>query len=272
RRKQNGWRNKSRVKTRSNIRMENSGVKTRSNNRVKKNTKTMRAKSRNIKTHNNTRAQENTKIHSDIRMESNTKTLGKIRNQSNSKTLSYTQIQNNIRIHIRIQNQNNTKTHSNTNVQINNPITIKTGILLMAEFVIQEMTGNDIDAVLELDLICFSAPWNRESYEKEVNENDFAHYFIIKTDEKVIGYVGLWLVLEDAQVTNIAIAPEFRGYGIGEQLFGFALQYLLKQGAKQLSLEVRKSNEVAQNLYKKFGLKKGGVRKNYYPDNGEDAF
>src|SRR5699024_11366049 len=81
--------------------------------------------------------------------------------------------------------------------------------------------------------------------------------FIIKTDEKVIGYVGLWLVLEDAQVTNIAIAPEFRGYGIGEQLFGFALQYLLKQGAKQLSLEVRKSNEVAQNLYKKFGLKKG---------------
>ena len=142
----------------------------------------------------------------------------------------------------------------------------------MAEFVIQEMTGNDIDAVLELDLKCFSAPWNREIYEKEVNENDFAHYFIIKTDEKVIGYVGLWLVLEDAQVTNIAIAPEFRGYGIGEQLFGFALQFLLKQGAKQLSLEVRKSNEVAQNLYKKFGLQKGGVRKNYYPDNGEDAF
>jgi len=142
----------------------------------------------------------------------------------------------------------------------------------MAEFVIQEMTENDIDTVLELDLKCFSAPWNREIYEKEVTENDFAHYFIIKTDEKVIGYVGLWIVLEDAQVTNIAIAPEYRGYGIGEQLFGFALQYLLKQGAKQLSLEVRKSNEIAQNLYKKFGLKKGGVRKNYYPDNGEDAF
>src|SRR5699024_5781659 len=177
----------------------------------------------------------------------------------NIKTHSYTQIQNNIRIHIRIQNQNNTKTHSNirvenntktfsrtrihsnTNVHPSNLIIIKMRILCMAEFVIQEMTENDIDAVLELDLKCFSEAWNREIYEKEVTDVDFAHYVIIKTDEKVIGYVGLWLVLEDAQVTNIAIAPEFRGYGIGEQLFGFALQYLLKQGAKQLSLEVRKS-------------------------------
>src|SRR5699024_5619252 len=121
----------------------------------------------NSKTLSYTQIQNNIRIHIRIQNQNNTKTLGKIRNQSNSKTLSYTQIQNNIRIHIRIQNQNNTKTHSNTNVQINNPITIKTGILFMAEFVIQEMTGNDIDAVLELDLICFSAPWNREIYEKE---------------------------------------------------------------------------------------------------------
>src|SRR5699024_1720872 len=165
-----------------------------------------------------------------------------------------------------------TRIHSNTNVHPSNLIIIKMRILFMAEFVIQEMTENDIDAVLELDLKCFSAPWNREIYEKEVTENDFAHYFIIKTDEKVMCYVGLSLFLEVAQVKNISIAPEFRGYGIDEQLFGFALQYLLKQGAQQLSLEVRKSNEVAQNLYKKFRLKKGGVRKNYYPDNGEDAF
>src|SRR5699024_277992 len=199
-------------------------------------------------------------------MESNTKIRSRTRNQSNIKTHSNIRVENNTKTLSR------TRIHSNTNVHPSNLIIIKMRILFMAEFVIQEMTGNDIDAVLELDLKCFSAPCNREIYEKEVNENDFAHYFIIKTDEKVIGYVVLWLVLEDAQVTNIAIAPEYRGYGIGEQLFGFALQYLLKQGAKQLSLEVRKSNEVAQNLYKKFGLKKGGVRKNYYPDNGEDAF
>src|SRR5699024_8173179 len=199
-------------------------------------------------------------------MESNTKIRSRTRNQSNIKTHSNIRVENNTKTLSR------TRIHSNTNVHPSNLIIIKMRILFMAEFVIQEMTGNDIDAVLELDLKCFSAPWNREINEKEVNENDFAHYFIIKTDVKVIGYVGLCLVLEDAQVTNIAIAPEFRGYGIGEQVLGFALQFLLKLGAKQLALEVLKSNDVAQNLYKKFRLQKGGVRKNYYPDNGEDAF
>src|SRR5699024_9459746 len=197
RRKQNGWRSKSSVKTRNNNWMENN-IKIHSNIRMENN----------IKTRSRILTQNNNKFHSNNRMENNIKIHSKI------------QIQNNIRIHIRIQNQNNTETlsrtgiNNTTNIQLSNPIIIKTGILFMAEFVIQEMTGNDIDAVLELDLICFSAPWNREIYEKEVNENDFAHYFIIKTDEKVIGYVGLWLVLEDAQVTNIAIAPEYRGYGI----------------------------------------------------------
>src|SRR5699024_367881 len=123
RRKQNGWRNKSRVKTRSNNRMEN-----------------------------------NSKIHSDIRKESNSQTRCRTRNENNTKSLSRTRI------------------HSNTNVHPQNLTVIKMRILFMAEFVIQEMTGNDIDAVLELDLKCFSAPWNREIYEKEVNENDFAHY------------------------------------------------------------------------------------------------
>lgn len=142
----------------------------------------------------------------------------------------------------------------------------------MTEFSIREMTTGDIDSVLIVDRICFTSPWARDIYEREISANQFAHYFVIEENEKIIGYVGLWIVADDAQVTNIAILPEYRGYGIGEKLFGFALTYVLKEGASHLSLEVRVSNYVAQGLYKKFGLKKGGVRKSYYPDNGEDAY
>ncbi len=141
----------------------------------------------------------------------------------------------------------------------------------MAEFSIREMCSEDIDDVMKVDMASFTAPWPYEIYEQEVNHNNHAHYFVIKESKKVIGYVGLWIVEDDAQITNIALLPEFRGYKIGEKLFGFAMQYAIQQGANRLSLEVRVSNIVAQKLYRKFGLVPGGIRKKYYPDNGEDA-
>jgi ribosomal-protein-alanine N-acetyltransferase len=142
----------------------------------------------------------------------------------------------------------------------------------MAEFTIREMTRRDIGEVLLVDEICFTSPWARDIYEREIIENDFAYYFVIEESGEIIGYVGVWLIVDDAQVTNIAILPEYRGHGIGEKLFGFAMQFVVGKGASKLSLEVRVSNKVAQSLYKKFGLEKGGIRKNYYPDNGEDAY
>lgn len=141
----------------------------------------------------------------------------------------------------------------------------------MTEAKIRKMYIEDVPAVYRVEEASFSSPWNEETYEQEINHNDFAHYFVVEIEEVIIGYIGLWLVYDDAQVTNIAILPEYRGYKIGEKLFGYALQYTIQQGAKRLSLEVRKSNIPAQNLYRKFGLVPGGVRKNYYPDDGEDA-
>lgn len=142
----------------------------------------------------------------------------------------------------------------------------------MAEFSIRRMEVRDIDQVLFVDKTCFTAPWSKEIYEQEIRNNDFAHYFVIEESGQIIGYVGLWIVVDDAQITNIALLPRFRGYGIGEKLFGYAMQYAIGNGASRLSLEVRVSNVVAQKLYRKFGLEKGGVRNNYYPDNGEDAY
>ncbi|MEI3607744.1 ribosomal protein S18-alanine N-acetyltransferase [Pseudogracilibacillus sp. SE30717A] len=141
----------------------------------------------------------------------------------------------------------------------------------MAEFSIREMSSEDIKQVMKVDVASFTTPWTYEIYEQEVNHNKHAHYFVIEESENIIGYVGLWIVEEDAQITNIALLPQFRGYKIGEKLFGFAMQYAIQQGANRLSLEVRVSNIVAQKLYIKFGLVPGGIRKGYYPDNGEDA-
>ena len=141
----------------------------------------------------------------------------------------------------------------------------------MIEISIRRMKIEDVPDVMNIDTLSFPAPWTKEIYEQELKKNNFAHYFVMTTDGKIIGYVGLWLVFDDAQITNIAVHPHYRGKRIGEKLFGFSLSYAFQHGAQKLSLEVRPSNDIAKNMYKKFGLKKGGIRKNYYPDNGEDA-
>lgn len=137
---------------------------------------------------------------------------------------------------------------------------------------IRKMTPVDIPYVMQIDENSFTSPWSRDIYIQELEKNDFAHYFVLIKNHKIVGYIGMWLVIDDAQITNIAVEPNYRGHGLGEKLFAFALAFAFKNGAKQLSLEVRVTNNIAQNMYRKFGLKYGGIRKNYYPDNGEDAY
>lgn len=141
----------------------------------------------------------------------------------------------------------------------------------MANFFIEKMTEEDIDDVMKIDKMSFPTPWTRDLYEAELIKNKHAHYFVVAKEEQIIGFIGLWIVADDAQVTNIAIDPQYRGHKIGEKLFGYGLTYAINQGAMRISLEVRVSNKIAQNMYRKFGLVPGGIRKNYYPDNGEDA-
>lgn len=142
---------------------------------------------------------------------------------------------------------------------------------MKVKMAIREMLLADIPAILEIDQASFPTPWTEEVYRHELTNNEYAKYFVVETEEEIVGYIGLWIVLEDAQVTNIAIRPNYRGYKIGEKLFGFAVSYLMEAEVQRLSLEVRESNKIAQNMYRKFGLVAGGLRKNYYKDNGEDA-
>src|SRR5699024_115007 len=143
--------------------------------------------------------------------------------------------------------------------------------LIMAELRIREMESSDIEAVMEIDEKTFNAPWNKRIFDYEINENKFSHYFIVETNQTIIGYIGLWIVYEDAQITNIAILEDYRGITRGEQLFGYTVQYAQNQGAKRLSIEVRVSNTIAQNMNEKFGLVPAGSSDKYYTADNQDA-
>ncbi|GIO25041.1 ribosomal protein S18-alanine N-acetyltransferase [Oceanobacillus sp. J11TS1] len=141
----------------------------------------------------------------------------------------------------------------------------------MSELVIRQMTLEDIPGVLEVEEASFAEPWDAEVFHKELCENEHAYYFVACIQERIIGYIGSWIVWEDGQITNFAVHPDMRGHKIGEKLFGYVMALMTSQGIERLSLEVRVSNVVAQSLYRKFGLVPGGIRKHYYTDNFEDA-
>lgn len=141
----------------------------------------------------------------------------------------------------------------------------------MGKLVIREMEFLDLDEVMRVEQVTFNKPWPKDIFLQELMHNQHAHYYVIELDGRIVGYSGTWLVIDDAQVTNIAVMPLFRGKKLGERLFLYTIEQLMKLGAKRLSLEVRVSNVVAQRMYRKFGLVPGGVHKNYYTDNQEDA-
>lgn len=140
-----------------------------------------------------------------------------------------------------------------------------------AQVKVRPMRLADVSAVYAIETASFTVPWSIDIFEREITENTFANYFVIESDGVIAGYCGMWLVIDEAQITNIAILPEYRGQKLGEKLFAHVVEQAIFAGAYRLSLEVRVSNLTAQHLYRKFGLVPGGIRKNYYTDNQEDA-
>ncbi|MCU9615316.1 ribosomal protein S18-alanine N-acetyltransferase [Caldibacillus lycopersici] len=133
------------------------------------------------------------------------------------------------------------------------------------------LTINDLDAILAIDHASFSAPWSSEAFIRELTMNPYALYIGCELNGKIVAYGGVWIIADEAHITNIAVLPEYRGRKLGEQLMMKMMETLIVKGAKKATLEVRVSNIVAQNLYRKFGFMNGGIRKGYYSDNHEDA-
>lgn len=133
------------------------------------------------------------------------------------------------------------------------------------------MNTNDIDGVFEVSKICFSIPWSRASVESELS-NPLAKYIVakdIKTN-KIVGFIGVWLIVGDGDITNIGVHPDYRRNNIASGLLNSLFNLCQDLDCTLLNLEVRRSNLIAQNLYSKFNFKEIGVRRNYYGNN-EDA-
>ncbi len=185
-------------------------------------------------------------------------------------------------------------------------------------FRVEPMRPEDIDRVMQIERVVFSAPWSARAYDYELHYNDMARYFVARpqngsvgdsenantvkeTRERedaqkqrslwrrflglekldpappppegppVVGYGGFWLMVDEAHISTIASHPQWRGRGIGELLLVTMIDAAIEMGANAVTLEVRVSNSVAQDLYRKYGFERVGTRKGYYSDNGEDA-
>lgn len=141
----------------------------------------------------------------------------------------------------------------------------------MDEYVFRLMNVDDINKIMEIERASFSLPWSYEAYYNELTVNDFANYIVLLHRDEVVGYCGSWIILDECHITNIAVAPSYRGKKLGEALMRQIMLIAMQKGVKTMTLEVRVSNHVAQNLYRKLGFKNGGIRKRYYTDNYEDA-
>ena len=132
------------------------------------------------------------------------------------------------------------------------------------------MQKQHLDDVARLEQVCFTQPWSYKSLEEEL-ENDTAHLFVALCDDKVAGYISVYVVLESCYVNNIAVFPEYRRQGVGTALLKMAMLTADAMGTDFISLEVRKSNAEAISLYEKLGFEEMGLRKNFYRHPTEDA-
>jgi ribosomal-protein-alanine N-acetyltransferase len=177
-------------------------------------------------------------------------------------------------------------------------------------YIIDRMTMADVPRVVEIERLAYPSTWPPSAYRKELQDNRWAHYIVLR-DKKIaeermtvpaqeserprrifplsllpgrpamtisspdlasiLGFAGLWLMVDEAHITTIAMHPNYRRLGLGEFMLASLVDIAYSIGAKWVTLEVRVTNHSAQNLYRKYGFREAGVRHRYYSDNNEDA-
>lgn len=169
---------------------------------------------------------------------------------------------------------------------------------------IDRMTMADIPRVAEIERLSYTTPWPSSAYRKELQENPLAHYIVARDRRlaaappaappevprrhfplsllhgrpasnsrlaSIIGFAGLWLMVDEGHITTIAVHPDYRRHGVGELMLSSLINIAYDIGARVVTLEVRITNTPAQTLYRKYGFREAGIRRRYYSDNDEDA-
>ncbi len=138
---------------------------------------------------------------------------------------------------------------------------------------VEPMRLEDLEEVIAIEEVSFPTPWSRDSFRYELLENQRAVYLVARNEfGRVVGYVGMWVIFDEGHITNLATHPTYRHQGVGRLLMEELFEVARAHGVKYLTLEVRRSNLNAQELYQKTGFVHMGVRRKYYLDNNEDAF
>ncbi|MDR2904111.1 MAG: ribosomal protein S18-alanine N-acetyltransferase [Clostridiales bacterium] len=133
------------------------------------------------------------------------------------------------------------------------------------------MTLDHLEEVFKVECECFTIPWTKSAFRKELTENQFGLYTVAVEDDRVLGYAGMWHVVTEGHITNIAVGEAARGRGIGDMLVKKLIAIAQEKEMMGITLEVNVNNLKAQRLYTKNGFVPEGIRKNYYNDTKEDA-
>lgn len=134
------------------------------------------------------------------------------------------------------------------------------------------LSDKNINAVWELEKLCFDDPWTYKMFESEI-DNNISVYLVGIDEEKdiVVAYAGIWLMYDYGDITNIAVHPEYRREGIAKKMLSLLINICREKSIERICLEVKESNKSAIKLYEYFGFKTDGVRKRYY-QNKFDAY
>lgn len=136
--------------------------------------------------------------------------------------------------------------------------------------ILREMLVEDLDQVIKIERELFSPPWTREGFFTYLTHKD-AMFLVVEEKGEILAYCGLLMVLDEGDITNVAVRPDRQREGIGHFLMDSLIRLAQEQGVTTIHLEVRVGNDTAIRLYERMGFTRDGIRKQYYTDPVEDA-